>query len=174
MDHHFPQNSFRILALDDEKRSQHMIFQFSSMGNLWIASWWDLPNKILSMRPGFFSTAVGAAYALFNAFEFSRKISLNVIWKILKNDGSRINFVVRNFLCILLLQRQQTFGRLKAYKNKIMARFRHLLAILTTKELNLKYKVNYGSWNILKSPLCEICNKVNLKTQNFGIVTLWG
>ena len=115
MDHHFPQNSFRILALD-EKRSQHMIFQFSSMGNLWIASWWDLPNKILSMRPGFFSTAVGAAYALFNAFEFSRKISLNVIWKNVKDDGSRIHFVVRNFLCILLLQRQQTFGRLMAYK----------------------------------------------------------
>ena len=49
-----------------------------------------------------------------------------------------------------------------------------LTAILTTKELNLKYKVNYGSLNILKSPLCEICIKVNLKTQNFGIVTLWG
>ena len=46
------------------------------------------------MRPGFFSTAVGAAYALFNAFEFSRKISLNVISKNLKNDGSRIHFVI--------------------------------------------------------------------------------
>ena len=104
-----PQNSFPILEEEEF--------------NTWFSNFrqWEIyelpPDEICPIKFSQWDPAVEAAYALFNAFEFSRKISLNVIWKNVKDDGSRTHFVLTFFF--LWLQRLQILGSLKAYKNNV-------------------------------------------------------
>ena len=103
--HHFPQKLFSNIR----RRGV----------NTWFSNFrqWEIyelpPDEICPIKFSQWDPAVEAAYALFNAFEFSRKISLNVIWKNVKDDGSRTRFVITFYV----------FDFFNAFKQEILISF---------------------------------------------------